>query len=181
MSVSIVTSLGRLKVELECDKVPKLCYNFLALAGSGYYDGLTFHRNLAEFMVQGGDPYVAARETEDGIEYYKGTNGPKGGESIWGANFDDHFHQELKHHERGVLSMANKGANTNASQFFITYGPQSHLDNVYCAFGKVVDGFEVLDAMEKVKVGKKNRPVDPIVIKTMLIHANPLADQGLTI
>mmetsp|Transcript_15273 Transcript_15273/g.17285 ORF Transcript_15273/g.17285 Transcript_15273/m.17285 type:complete len:162 (+) Transcript_15273:349-834(+) len=161
MSVTIHTNLGDLKLELKCTEVPKVCFNFLALAGSGYYNGSLFHRNIQSFMIQGGAP--------------AGSRG-KGGESIWGGQFDDQFDASLKHSKRGIVSMANKGPNTNTSQFFITYKEAPHLDNVYTVFGEVLDGWETLDAMEKVKVGKKNRPLEEIVIKNITIHANPLAD-----
>lgn len=94
--------------------------NFLALCASNYYNGCLFHRNIKGFMVQTGDP----------------TNTGKGGTSIWGRKFEDEFHEELKHKTRGILSMANAGPNTNGSQFFITYGPQPHLDLKYTIFAK---------------------------------------------
>lgn len=109
----------------------------------------------------------------------------KGGESIWGGSFEDEFHQDNIHDKRGMLSMANKGPNTNASQFFITYASQPHLNNVYTVFGKMLEGWEVLDKMEKLPVigGTKKsevyKPVDPPVIYKITIHANPLADEGI--
>uniref|UniRef100_A0A6S8EAL6 Peptidyl-prolyl cis-trans isomerase n=1 Tax=Aplanochytrium stocchinoi TaxID=215587 RepID=A0A6S8EAL6_9STRA len=162
MSVTIHTSLGDLKLELNCTELPKVCYNFLALAASGYYNGSLFHRNIKGFMLQGGAP---------------AGSGGKGGDSIWGGQFEDHFNSHLKHNKRGIVSMANKGPNTNASQFFITYASAPHLDNVYTVFGQVLSGFETLDAMEKVPVGRKHRPVEEIVIESITIHANPLAVQ----
>ncbi len=162
MSCTLHTSLGDIKIEIFCDLVPKTSENFLALAASGYYDNTIFHRNMKNFIVQGGDP----------------TGSGKGGTSIWNGVFEDEFHPELKHDQRGIISMANKGANspnTNGSQFFIIYGPQPHLNNLNTVFATVIDGFEVLDAMEKVSVGEKFRPVTDIRIKTITIHANPLA------
>lgn len=94
--------------------------NFLALAASGKYRGCLFHRNIKGFMVQTGDP----------------TNTGKGGQSIWGGKFDDEIRDDLKHTFRGVVSMANSGPNSNASQFFITYAKQPHLDGKYTVFGK---------------------------------------------
>ena len=110
-----------------CDTVPKASENFLALAASGYYDNTKFLRNIKGFIVQGGDP----------------TGTGKGGESIWGGQFDDYFHPLLKHDRRGIVSMANNGPDTNGSQFFITYAAQPHLNNKYMIFGQVLDGFEV--------------------------------------
>nr|XP_037268851.1 peptidyl-prolyl cis-trans isomerase-like 3 isoform X5 [Rhipicephalus microplus] len=94
--------------------------NFLALCASDYYNGCLFHRNIKGFMVQTGDP----------------TGTGKGGESIWGENFANEIQDGLKHSVRGVVSMANNGPNTNASQFFITYAKQPHLDQKYTVFGK---------------------------------------------
>ena len=160
MSVTLHTSHGALKLELFCDKVPRACENFLALAASGYYDKTIFHRNMKGFMLQGGDP----------------TGTGKGGESIWGGTFIDEFHPDCSHSKRGVLSMANNGPSTNGSQFFITYGPQAHLDHKYTVFGEVLDGHDVLDLIEKVPVGKKNRPLTDVTLNSVVIHANPLAD-----
>lgn len=109
----------------------------------------------------------------------------KGGESIWGGTFNDEFHPQNVHDKRGVLSMANKGPNTNSAQFFITYERQPHLNNVYTVFGRLLQGWDVLDRIEKLpsvggsKKSMKNRPVDPPVILGVTIHANPLADEGI--
>eukprot|EP00002_Diphylleia_rotans_P017413 TRINITY_DN3382_c0_g1_i1.p1 TRINITY_DN3382_c0_g1~~TRINITY_DN3382_c0_g1_i1.p1 ORF type:complete len:143 (+),score=36.46 TRINITY_DN3382_c0_g1_i1:252-680(+) len=140
--------------------MPKAAENFLALCASGYYDGTTFHRNIKGFMIQGGDP----------------TGTGKGGQSIWGGKFEDKFHPNLKHNVRGIISMANSGANTNGSQFFITYAKHSHLNSKYTVFAKVIDGFDTLDAMEKVPVDEKDRPTHPITIESVTMHANPIAD-----
>ena len=78
--------------------------------------------------------------------------------------------------KRGVVSMANNGSNTNASQFFICYSSQPHLNNKYTIFGQVIDGFETLDAIEKIPVGNKNKPLTDIKIENIIIHANPLAN-----
>jgi len=163
MSVTLHTTLGELKIEIACDIVPKSAFNFMALCASGQYDGTIFHRNMKNFMIQGGDP----------------TGTGKGGESIWGGTFDDEFSGELRHDRRGVVSMANKGANTNRAQFFITYSKQPHLNNKYTVIGRVIDGFEALDAMERVPVGKKDRPLSEIKINNVQIHANPLAEDGI--
>ena len=165
MSVTLATDFGELKVELYCETAPKTCFNFLALAASGYYDKSVFHRNMKGFMIQGGDP----------------TGTGKGGASVWGDDFPDEFHDDNKHDSRGVLAMANKGPNTNRSQFFITYTPQPHLNNKYTVFGRVIHGFETLDAMEAVQVDgtKKSRPLTDITLSSITIHANPLADRDV--
>ena len=110
----------------------------------------------------------------------------KGGDSIWGdVPFEDEFHPDNKHDKRGMLAMANKGPNTNRCQFFFIYERQPHLNNVYTVFGRMLDGWEVLDAMERLPVmgGPKKsqvyKPMKPPVIEGVTIHANPLADEGI--
>ena len=97
MAVTLHTSLGDIKLELFVKEAPKACANFLALAASGKYDNCLFHRNIPRFMIQTGDP----------------TGTGKGGDSIWGGAFADEFHPSLRHSRRGIVSMANKGPNTN--------------------------------------------------------------------
>ncbi|KAJ3029644.1 UNVERIFIED_CONTAM: Peptidyl-prolyl cis-trans isomerase cyp10 [Siphonaria sp. JEL0065] len=144
MSLTLHTDLGDLKVEIFCEAVPRTAENFIALAASGYYNNNLFHRNIKGFMVQTGDP----------------TGTGKGGQSIYGQPFPDEIKSTLKHNTRGILSMANKGPDTNKSQFFITYGKHSHLDSKYTVFGKVIDGMDTLDAIEKVPVESgSNRPL----------------------
>jgi peptidyl-prolyl cis-trans isomerase B (cyclophilin B) len=139
---TIATSRGTIKLQLHDDKVPKTVENFEKLAGQGYYDGLKFHRVIADFMIQGGCPSG------------DGTGGP-------GYTFEDEFHPELKHEGPGVLSMANAGPNTNGSQFFITHVPTPWLDNKHSVFGRVVDGQDVVsaiqqgDVMEKVTISEE--------------------------
>ncbi|CAE7467969.1 CYP10 [Symbiodinium sp. CCMP2592] len=161
MSLTIKTNLGPLKVELFCAQAPKSCKNFLALAASGYYDNTNFHRNIKGFMIQGGDP----------------TGTGKGGQSIYGGYFEDEFVSTLKHERRGCLSMVNTGPNTNGSQFFVTYSRQPHLNGVYTTFGRLIDGLDTLDKMEKEPINAKNRPMRPIKIESIVIHANPIADE----
>jgi peptidyl-prolyl cis-trans isomerase B (cyclophilin B) len=122
------TSKGTITIELFEDKVPKTVENFTKLANDGFYNGLKFHRVIADFMIQGGCP--------EGT----GTGGP-------GYKFEDEFHPDLRHDSAGILSMANSGPNTNGSQFFITHGPTPHLDNKHSVFGKVTEGQDVVDAI----------------------------------
>ncbi|XP_011549013.3 peptidyl-prolyl cis-trans isomerase-like 3 [Plutella xylostella] len=160
MSVTLHTDVGDIKIELFCEQCPKTCENFLALCASDYYNGCLFHRNIKGFIVQTGDP----------------TGTGKGGSSIWGRKFEDEFNDALKHSSRGMVSMANNGPNTNGSQFFFTYGEQPHLDLKYTLFGRVIDGFEALDDLEKMPVNPKTfKPLGEARITSVTIHANPLA------
>lgn len=111
-------------------------------------------------MIQGGDP----------------TNTGKGGDSIYGKPFKDEIVDSLKHDKRGIVSMANSGPNTNSSQFFITYSKQSQLNKSYTVFGKVIDGFESLDLMEREPVDHNDVPLNDIKIHSITIHANPIAE-----
>lgn len=118
------TELGEFTLELFSDKAPTTVNNFIFLAREGFYDNTIFHRVIADFMVQGGDPMGTGR------------GGP-------GYRFADEFHPFLKHDKRGVLSMANAGPNTNGSQFFITHGPTPWLDNKHSVFGQLIAGENV--------------------------------------
>ena len=124
------TEKGDFVVELFADKAPKTVNNFVFLAREKFYDGVTFHRVIRDFMAQGGDPTGA------------GTGGP-------GYKFADEFHPALRHSGPGILSMANAGANTNGSQFFITHRATPHLDNRHAVFGKVTQGLDVVLAMDE--------------------------------
>jgi peptidyl-prolyl cis-trans isomerase B (cyclophilin B) len=121
------TARGPIRVELYPDKAPLTVANFVNLAQRGFYNGLIFHRVIADFMVQGGCPQG------------RGTGGP-------GYRFEDETNNGVRH-ERGVLSMANAGPNTNGSQFFITHVATPWLDGKHTVFGKVVEGLDVVDAV----------------------------------
>ncbi|XP_039292291.1 RING-type E3 ubiquitin-protein ligase PPIL2 [Nilaparvata lugens] len=158
--VRLVTNFGPLNLELYCDVISKTCDNFIRLCDSGYYDNTKFHRSIRNFMLQGGDPTAT------------GT----GGQSIWGKPFEDDFRSHLNHVGRGVLSMANSGPNTNTSQFFITYRSCKHLDNKHTVFGRVVGGLDTLNAIEKVEVDNKDRPIEDIVIEKAQIFVDPFQE-----
>jgi peptidyl-prolyl cis-trans isomerase B (cyclophilin B) len=135
LTAVIKTDRGDMTIELYPDKAPVTVASFVNLAKRGYYDGLTFHRVIADFMIQGGDPTGTGR------------GGP-------GYRFDDEFHPTLRHDSKGILSMANAGladdgGGTNGSQFFITHRPTPHLDDKHSVFGKVVSGTEVVDAIQQ--------------------------------
>jgi len=129
-NVTIDTNKGTIKIELYDDKTPKTCANFEKLSQKGFYDGLTFHRVIADFMVQTGCPRG------------DGTGDP-------GYKFKDEFHPDLKHDGPGVLSMANSGPNTNGSQFFITHVATPWLDGKHSVFGRVTEGLDVVNAIEQ--------------------------------
>jgi peptidyl-prolyl cis-trans isomerase B (cyclophilin B) len=131
MSLNAVfdTARGQIKVELYPDKAPLTVASFVNLAKRGFYDGLSFHRVIPDFMVQGGCPQGT------------GTGGP-------GYKFEDETGNGVKH-ERGVLSMANAGPNTNGSQFFITHIKTDWLDGKHTVFGKVLEGLDVVDAIKQ--------------------------------
>lgn len=131
-SVTLHTDVGDIKIELFCEDCPKTCENFLALCASGYYNGSLFHRNIKGFIVQTGDP----------------TGTGKGGNSIWERKFEDEFKENLKHTDRGMVSMANSGPNTNQSQFFFTYAAQPHLDLKYTLFGRFIVIHDLLDLLK---------------------------------
>jgi peptidyl-prolyl cis-trans isomerase-like 3 len=162
MSVTLKTTSGDIKLELFCQACPKTTYNFLALCASGAYDGSPFHRSIANFMVQSGSPASGSTKESN---------------SIYGDMFEDEIKVSLRHHTRGILSMANKGPGTNGSQFYITYAPAPHLDGKNTVFGRVLEGWEILDAIEAIPVDKKSRPQQPVKIESVQIHANPLADE----
>ncbi|KAL0088241.1 peptidyl-prolyl cis-trans isomerase-like 2 [Phycomyces blakesleeanus] len=153
----IVTNYGNINIELSCDRTPRTCHNFVKLAKSGYYKDVIFHRNIKNFMIQGGDP------TGTGL----------GGESCWKQEFPDELKFNMTHNDRGLLSMANKGKDSNGSQFFITYRPCTHLDNKHTIFGKVVGGLDVLDKLEAVPVDETDRPLREIKMKDVVVFVDP--------
>ncbi|RYP03866.1 hypothetical protein DL764_004845 [Monosporascus ibericus] len=153
----IETNLGNLNVELQTEYAPRAVWNFVRLAQQGYYKGIAFHRNIKNFMIQGGDP----------------TSTGRGGTSIWGKNFADEFDGPLTHDARGIISMANKGKNTNSSQFFITYRPVKHLDRKHTIFGRVVGGNDVLARMEAVPTDGSDRPLNKIFIRDVVVYVDP--------
>lgn len=128
LKVEIETTKGKIVAELYASKVPNTVANFVNLVQRGYYDGITFHRVIPDFMIQTGDPRG------------NGTGGP-------GYNFADEIDATLKHSGPGMLSMANAGPNTNGSQFFITHKDTAWLDGKHAVFGKVVSGQDVVDSI----------------------------------
>lgn len=158
--VQLHTTHGDLNIELHCDITPRACENFITLCERGYYNGVAFHRNIRNFMIQGGDP----------------TGTGKGGESIWGKPFKDEVNSKLLHSGRGVVSMANSGPHSNGSQFFILYKSANHLNFKHTVFGGVVGGLTTLSVMEKVPVDDDDRPLEEIKIISVSVFMNPYSE-----
>jgi peptidyl-prolyl cis-trans isomerase-like 1 len=151
---TVKTNVGTIEIELFATNVPKTVENFVGLATNGKYDGIIFHRVIANFMLQAGDP----------------TGTGRGGESYWGGKFADEFDASLKHTKPGMLSMANAGPNTNGSQFFITLVPTPWLDGKHAIFGEVILGMDVVEAIGETKTGAMDKPVNDIVMETVTIE-----------
>ena len=160
------TTEGTFTIRLFDQEAPRTVENFVGLAEGTkewsdprtnqkvrkpYYDGTIFHRVIDGFMIQGGDPLG------------QGIGGP-------GYNFADEFHPKLRHSKEGILSMANRGPNTNGGQFFITLGPTPHLDDRHSVFGEVVDGMDVVKRIGSTRTGERDRPVKDIVINHVTIE-----------
>jgi len=144
------TNLGNFKVELFSDKTPVTVGNFKKLVNDGFYDGIIFHRVIDGFIIQGGCPHG------------NGRGGP-------GYTISDEFHPDLKHDQKGILSMANAGPNTGGSQFFITVAPTPWLNNHHSVFGKVIEGYEVVDKISKVQRDRNDKPLQDITINNIKI------------
>ncbi len=162
LHATIETDKGAIQIEFLPADAPKAVENFRLLAEHGYYNGLTFHRIVKGFMIQGGDP------TGDGT----------GGESAWGAPFADEINQESalyrEGYRRGIVAMANAGPNTNGSQFFIMHENYDLAPN-YVIFAKVTAGLDVVDALATTPTtmgadGGMSRPVTPPTIKTITVR-----------
>lgn len=156
MTVAVIkTNMGTIEIELYADQTPKTVENFVGLANENYYNGVIFHRVIANFMIQGGDP----------------TGTGRGGQSIWGKPFADEIVPSLNFNEPGVLAMANAGPNTNGSQFFITVAPTSWLDGKHTIFGKVINGMDVVYEISKVPTSKPgDKPLKDVVMETVTIE-----------
>jgi len=150
---TIHTTMGDIVVKLFFQEAPKTVENFTVHSKNGYYDNTIFHRVITGFMIQCGDPQG------DGT----------GGESIWGGEFEDEFHRSLKHDRPFTLSMANAGPNTNGSQFFVTTVPCPWLDNKHTVFGRVLQGMDVVQNIEKSPTNSDDRPIVDIKILTIKI------------
>ncbi|MBS4034800.1 MAG: peptidylprolyl isomerase [Ignavibacterium sp.] len=151
----IKTNMGTIEIEMFEKQTPRTVGNFVGLAEKGYYNGVIFHRVIDNFMIQGGDP----------------TGTGRGGESIYGAKFEDEIVPSLKHDVPGILSMANAGPNTNGSQFFITLVATPWLDGKHTVFGKVITGMDVVSAIGKVQTSKPgDKPLQDVVMESVTIE-----------
>ncbi len=152
--ITIETNYGKIVFETYNEDAPKTVENFVTLANKGFYNNLTFHRVIKGFMIQGGDPNG------------NGTGGP-------GYKFDDELNPNTSSYKagykKGVVAMANAGPNTNGSQFFIMTEDYP-LPNSYTIFGKVVSGQDVVDAIANVQTGANDRPVNPVVMKSVTVN-----------
>lgn len=149
-TVTLKTNKGDIKIELFNSTMPITANNFLKLAKDDFYDGVIFHRVIPDFMIQGGDP--------DGT----GMGGP-------GYNIPDEF-TDNNINDRGTIAMANAGANTGGSQFFINVVKNDYLDSKHPVFGKVIEGMDVVDTIVKVETGSGDRPVEDVVIEDIVIN-----------
>ncbi len=154
LTARVETDKGVFEIELFALKTPKTVENFVKLALKGYYDGVTFHRVIRNFMIQGGDPTATG----------------EGGESIFGKSFDDEIVSDLHFDDPGMVAMANKGPNTNGSQFFITTAPTPWIDRRHTIFGKIISGMDVVLEISKVKVDQNEKPVEKISIKKIVVE-----------
>jgi len=149
--ITLETNYGKIVFETYNEDAPNTVKNFVTLADKGFYNGLTFHRVIKGFMIQGGDPNG------------NGTGGP-------GYKFDDELNPNTASYKagykKGVVAMANAGPNTNGSQFFIMHADYP-LPNAYTIFGKVVEGQDVVDKIANVQVGQNDKPVQPVIMKTV--------------
>ncbi|KDE59614.1 peptidylprolyl isomerase [Halostagnicola sp. A56] len=166
VTATLHTNRGDIDVELYDDRAPRTVDNFVGLAtgaktwedpetgeeveGEPLYDDVAFHRIIEDFMIQGGDPTETGR------------GGP-------GYQFDDEFHDDLRHDDEGILSMANSGPDTNGSQFFITLAPQPHLDDRHAVFGKVTDGMDVVHELGDVDTNANDQPKDDVVLESVSV------------
>lgn len=149
-TATVETNHGTFEIELFEERAPETAGNFIDLAEDGFYDGVTFHRVIDGFMIQGGDPTGTGR------------GGP-------GYSIDDEFHPELEHTGPGILSMANSGPDTGGSQFFITLAATPWLDGKHAVFGRVVDGMDVIRKIGSVETDGGDRPKEDVVMEKVTV------------
>ena len=143
-TVVLETNQGEITLKLFPDTAPKAYENFTKHIEQGYYDGVIFHRVIKGFMLQSGDP--------------EGTG--RGGSSVWGEDFEDEVSKNVTFDRKGLLAMANKGPNTNGSQFFITVAPTPWLNGKHTIFGEVISGYDVVEKIENTSTSSGDRPIE---------------------
>lgn len=158
MKATLHTNQGPITIELMRDDAPQTVANFEKLARAGFYDGTKFHRVIAGFMIQGGDP----QSKDEALSARWGTGGP-------GYTFADEIHANNRN-AIGTISMANAGPNTNGSQFFINTADNNFLDGKHTVFGIVTAGMEAVKKIESTKTGPMDRPVEPMIIERVTIE-----------
>lgn len=167
LTATLHTNHGDIEIELYPDKKPNTVENFVGLAtgekewedpetgetidGEPLYNEVPFHRIIDDFMIQTGDPTGTGR------------GGP-------GYTFDDEFHPDLGHDGAGIVSMANRGPDTNGSQFFITLAAQPHLDNKHSVFGEVTDGMDVVETIADLPTDPNDAPTEPALLESVTVH-----------
>ncbi len=158
MNATFHTNKGDITIEFFGDKTPTTVNNFVELAKTGFYDGVKFHRVIKDFMIQGGDPL----SKDDAQAARWGTGGP-------GYSFKDEIRPDNRN-SVGTISMANAGPNTNGSQFFINLKDNNFLDTKHTVFGRVTQGMNVVESIEQTPVNSADRPLEPIIIKSITLQ-----------
>lgn len=158
MKATLHTNKGDIGIEMMEMEAPKTVANFVKLAKEGFYDGTKFHRVIKNFMIQGGDPQTK----DDSLMERWGTGGP-------GYKFEDEIHAENRN-DVGTIAMANSGPNTNGSQFFINTAANNFLDTKHTVFGRVVEGMEIVNAIQGVATGPSDRPLEPVIITSVTLQ-----------
>lgn len=157
MQATLNTNKGAITIEFHTENAPKTVENFTKLAQEGFYDGIKFHRVIKDFMIQGGDPLTKDDTKMD----YWGTGGP-------GYKFNDEISSNNKN-DKGTISMANSGPNTNGSQFFINTNNNNFLDTKHTVFGHVTSGMDVVEAIQNTQTGVNDRPAEAVVINSITL------------
>jgi cyclophilin family peptidyl-prolyl cis-trans isomerase len=150
----IETNHGKIEIELYSNDAPKAVENFVGLTFQGYYNGITFHRIVRNLLIQGGDS----------------TSTGKGGRSIFGSEFENEISYKIRFDSPGIVAMANRGPDTNTSQFFITVAPIPFLDGKHTIFGKVIDGLDVVQEIANEPTNDKEQPLNSIIMKKVSIE-----------
>lgn len=181
VTVTLTTSKGTIRLELDGTTAPLTVGNFVALAQQGFYNGTTFHRVIPDFMIQGGDPLSKDPSRRalhgtggPGYTFPDEINGSVAASVSAGPSPDGRPRRDGKHIVRGSVAMANSGPNTNGSQFFIvTASATPHLDKKHTNFGQVVAGMDVVDAISRAERDENDNPLQPVMMDTVTVETSP--------